>query len=79
MIFTSGSIAGKELIVQVTNTGGDLRNNQFDLAIPGGSFGIFDGCTSEFSGSYSWGATYGGVSQRSDYANLLFVLQSGCY
>jgi hypothetical protein len=67
------------LIVQVTNTGGDLGNNQFDLAIPGGGFGIFDGCTNEFGGSYSWGATYGGVSQRSDCANLPSVLQSGCY
>ncbi len=63
----------------MTNTGGDLGNNQFDLAIPGGGFGIYDGCTSEFGGSYSWGATYGGVSQRSDCANLPPVLQSGCY
>ncbi len=79
MIFTSGPVIGKELIVQVTNTGGDLGNNQFDLAMPGGGFGIFDGCLSEFPGPYSWGQQYGGVSQRSDCANITSVLQAGCY
>jgi hypothetical protein len=30
LTFTSGSIAGKKMIVQATNTGGDLGDNQFD-------------------------------------------------
>ncbi|CAF3672381.1 unnamed protein product [Rotaria sp. Silwood1] len=34
--FTSGSVIGKQLVVQVTNTGGDLGNNHFDLQMPGG-------------------------------------------
>jgi len=78
LVFTSGPVAGKELIVQVTNTGGDLGNNHFDLQIPGGGFGIFDGCTSQFPGPYSWGQRYGGVSQRSDCFKIPAVLQNGC-
>lgn len=34
------AIAGKHMIVQVTNTGGDVAGNQFDLMIPGGGVGI---------------------------------------
>lgn len=33
LTFTSGPIAGKKMIVQATNTGGDLGNNHFDLAV----------------------------------------------
>ena len=33
LTFTSTSIAGKKMIVQSTNTGGDLGSNQFDLAV----------------------------------------------
>jgi hypothetical protein len=33
LTFTSTSIAGKTMIVQATNTGGDLGANQFDLAV----------------------------------------------
>jgi len=81
LVFTSGPVVGKQMIVQVTNTGGDLGNNQFDLEIPGGGFGIFDGCQSQFPGtnSASWGQTYGGVTQESDCANLPLALQRGCY
>ncbi len=65
--------------MQVTNTGGDLGNNHFDLQMPGGGVGIFDGCSSQFPGSYSWGQRYGGVSQRSDCDNLPAAIRSGCY
>lgn len=78
LIFTTDSVAGKELIVQVTNTGGDLGNNHFDLQMPGGGFGIFNGCGIQFPSSYSGGQTYGGVSQRSDCYKLPSVLLSGC-
>jgi len=40
LTFTSTSIAGKKMIVQATNTGGDLSEGQFDLAIPGGGVGL---------------------------------------
>jgi hypothetical protein len=36
----SQAIAGKHMIVKVTNTGGDVAGNQFDLMIPGGGVGI---------------------------------------
>jgi hypothetical protein len=81
LIFTSGPVAGKELIVQATNTGGDLGNNQFDLQMPGGGVGIFDGCTTQFPSisTSAWGDQYGGVEQRSDCTNLPAVLQAGCF
>ncbi|KAF4622820.1 hypothetical protein G7Y89_g14206 [Cudoniella acicularis] len=33
LTFTSGAVAGKQMIVQATNTGGDLSSNQFDIAV----------------------------------------------
>lgn len=33
LTFTSGPVAGKQMIVQATNTGGDLSSNQFDIAV----------------------------------------------
>ncbi|UJR25708.1 hypothetical protein I4U23_007059 [Adineta vaga] len=80
LVFTTESIIGKELIVQVTNTGGDLGNNHFDLQMPGGGVGIFDGCSSQFPevSKSSWGQQYGGISSRTDCAKLPSVLRSGC-
>ncbi|KAH6657357.1 family 45 glycoside hydrolase [Truncatella angustata] len=33
LTFTSGSVQGKKMIVQASNTGGDLGQNHFDLAV----------------------------------------------
>lgn len=33
LTFTSGPVNGKKMIVQATNTGGDLGQNHFDLAV----------------------------------------------
>jgi hypothetical protein len=33
LTFTSGAVAGKKMIVQATNTGGDLGSNQFDISV----------------------------------------------
>jgi hypothetical protein len=33
LTFTSGPVAGKKMIVQASNTGGDLGNNHFDIAV----------------------------------------------
>jgi hypothetical protein len=49
--FTSGPVAGKKMVVQATNTGGDLGENHFDLLIPGGGVGIFNGCPAQYG---SW-------------------------
>jgi hypothetical protein len=67
------------MIVQVTNTGADLGDDHFDLEIPGGGMGYFIGCLTQFVGPYTWGQQYGGVSQRSDCANLPSIIQNGCY
>ncbi|KAL1878211.1 homocitrate synthase lys21 [Diaporthe australafricana] len=76
LTFTSGKAKGKVMLVQSVNTGGDLSGNQFDLQIPGGGTGIFDGCTSEFGSS--WGAQYGGVSNETQCSTLPTKLQAGC-
>jgi len=67
------------MIVQVTNTGGDLGENHFDLQIPGGGLGIFDGCSTQFNtNAASWGERYGGVNSISGCSNLPTSLQAGC-
>ncbi len=48
--FTSAPLQGKSMIVQVTNSGDDVGANQFDLQIPGGGVGLFNGCAPQ------WGA-----------------------
>ncbi|ELU42759.1 glycosyl hydrolase family 45 domain-containing protein [Rhizoctonia solani AG-1 IA] len=80
LTFTSGPVSGKKMIVQTTNTGGDLGNNHFDLMIPGGGVGIFgQGCASQYGApSTGWGAQYGGVSSRSQCSQLPSALQAGC-
>jgi hypothetical protein len=78
LTFTTTSIAGKSMIVQATNTGGDLGSNQFDLAIPGGGVGIFNACTDEFNApSSGWGAQYGGISSNT-CSTFPKALQAGC-
>ena len=80
LTFTSGPVKGKKMIVQATNTGGDLGNNHFDLQMPGGGVGIFDGCTAEFGAlPQGWGAQYGGISSRSQCDSFPTKLKAGCY
>ncbi|CAF5191292.1 unnamed protein product, partial [Rotaria sp. Silwood1] len=53
--------------------------NQFDLQIPGGGVGIFNGCTSQWNTpTDGWGARYGGVSSSQACYNLPGALQQGC-
>jgi len=77
--FTSGAVAGKSMFVQVTNKGGDLGSNHFDIQIPGGGVGIFaSGCPNQF-GYWNGGAQYGGISNINGCAALPAALQPGCY
>ena len=49
----------KKLIVMATNIGGDVQQGQFDILIPGGGVGMFNGCS-----QMGWGAQgeqYGGL------------------
>jgi hypothetical protein len=55
----SKAIQGKQMIVKVTNTGGDVGGNQFDLMIPGGGVGMFNACSNQW-GTNDLGAQYGG-------------------
>ena len=58
----SKNIAGKHMIVKVTNTGGDVAGNQFDLMIPGGGVGQNPNtCPTQWKMSASdMGSMYGG-------------------
>jgi len=80
MTFTSGPVAGRTMIVQVTNTGHDLGYDHFDIQIPGGGVGYFNqGCMAQWNaGPDGWGARYGGVSSEAECAQLPAVLQEGC-
>jgi hypothetical protein len=55
----SKAIKGKQMIVKVSNTGGDVASNQFDLMVPGGGVGQFNACSKEW-GTSDLGAQYGG-------------------
>jgi hypothetical protein len=79
LTFTSGACSGKKFAVQITNTGSDLGSNQFDLAIPGGGVGIFNGCTSQYGApADGWGSRYGGVPNKDGCKQLPAALQPGC-
>lgn len=52
-------IKGKQMIVKVSNTGGDVASNQFDMMIPGGGVGQFNACSKQW-GASDLGAQYGG-------------------
>lgn len=59
---------GKKLIVMASNIGGDVEPGQFDVMIPGGGFGIFDGCSSKM-GWGSQGERYGGLLSECEKEN----------
>ncbi|CAF9925014.1 MAG: hypothetical protein HETSPECPRED_005721 [Heterodermia speciosa] len=78
LTFTSGAVKGKKMVVQATNTGSDVGSTQFDLAIPGGGFGMFDGCSKEWGATSAvWGAQYGGPSTNT-CPSFPKALQPGC-
>lgn len=67
------------MIVQVTNTGNDLEPGHFDIQIPGGGVGIFNGCVNQFKTAIDgWGNRYGGITSLLQCANLPAILQPGC-
>ena len=52
-------LSNKKLLVMASNIGYDVTNGQFDIMIPGGGVGEFNGCSGIFSGNL--GAQYGGL------------------
>jgi len=83
-----GQLEGRKMIVQVTNTGADLGSAHFDLQIPGGGFGIFNGCSAGETGTNgpaqydeptaNWGQRFGGVTAQDQCNGLPSELQPGC-
>ena len=53
-------LAQKKLVVMASNIGYDVAGGQFDVMIPGGGVGLFNGCADIF-GSGNMGAQYGGL------------------
>ncbi|KFY56256.1 hypothetical protein V496_06744 [Pseudogymnoascus sp. VKM F-4515 (FW-2607)] len=80
LTFTSGPVSGKKMVVQATNTGGDLGQNHFDIGMPGGGFGLFNACTPQYgTPSTGWGNQYGGLTSRSQCDAFPQALKAGCY
>ena len=52
-------LKGKKLIVMASNIGYDVAGGQFDVMIPGGGVGIFNGCANILG--YMRGAQFGGL------------------
>lgn len=75
-----GALKGKSMVVQYTDNGGDLKENRFDLAIPGGGVGVsILGCERQWNATdHGWGDRYGGVHNISECAQLPTPLQNGC-
>lgn len=81
LTFNNGAAAGKQMAVQLTNTGTDLNHNHFDIAMPGGGVGLYDvGCKSQWGALQGgWGKQYGGVDSKAQCDSLLPAqLHSGC-
>ena len=53
------ALRGKTLVVMASNIGGDVNHGQFDVMIPGGGLGAFDGCSQMGWGNQ--GEKYGGL------------------
>ncbi|UJR07256.1 hypothetical protein I4U23_011544 [Adineta vaga] len=78
--FTSEPVRGKSMIVQVTNSGKDVADHQFDLQIPGGGVGIFNGCSSQWNApNDGWGQRHGGVNSRDECSSLPEQIRDGCF
>jgi hypothetical protein len=52
-------LKGKKLVVMASNIDYDVSGGQFDVMIPGGGVGIFNGCSGIFGNNL--GAQYGGL------------------
>ena len=84
----TGGLNGKKMIIMVSNIGGDVQSNQFDIMIPGGGVVAFNGCGTQL-GISSTGAQYGGfitdcksdpscVKQKCSAFSKYPKLQAGC-
>ncbi len=69
-------LKGKILVVMATNIGQDVKQGQFDVLIPGGGVGLFNGCA-----SMGWGNTgkqYGGLLAECEGDSQGYSAQKEC-
>ncbi|CEG82705.1 Putative Endo-glucanase RCE2 [Rhizopus microsporus] len=80
--FTSTAAKGKKMVVQITNTGYDAgteKGAHFDILMPGGGVGLYNGCQPQWnSPSEGWGVRYGGVWNADMCKQLPAQLRKGC-
>ncbi|TVY40757.1 putative endoglucanase type K [Lachnellula subtilissima] len=63
---------------ELTFTSGAVSGKK--MIMPGGGFGIFNGCTAEWgTPSTGWGQQYGGISARTDCDAFPDKLKAACY
>jgi hypothetical protein len=82
----STALAGKQMIVQAINIGGDVGSGQFDISVPGGGVGMFNACSTQWGVPASeLGGTYGGFLKtckdqvgRTDHAALKSCVMQSC-
>ena len=77
------AIKGKKLIIMTTNIGGDVQQGQFDILIPGGGFGMFNGCSQmgwNIQNSEQYGGLLSDCEKEKNYkaAAVLTCLQDKC-
>ena len=74
----TGALKGKQMVIMVSNIGGDVGSNQFDIMIPGGGVGQFNGCGVQL-GIGSTGAQYGGfISDCSSNNDPVSCVKNKC-
>ena len=74
----TGALNGKQMVIMVSNIGGDVGSNQFDIMIPGGGVGLFNGCGVQL-GISSTGAQYGGfISDCSSDGDPVSCVKKKC-
>jgi hypothetical protein len=82
----SAALAGKSMIVQATNIGGDVGSGQFDINVPGGGVGMYNACSSQWGvPAGDLGEQYGGFLPtckqqvgRTDHAALKSCVMQSC-
>nr|AGS52959.1 hypothetical protein [uncultured bacterium contig00028] len=77
----SGTITGKKMVVMVSNIGGDVDGDQYDIMIPGGGVGAFNALSNQISqnggpASPNLGIQYGGF--RGSCGNDVSCIQTMC-
>ena len=55
----TAALKGKQMVIMISNIGYDVENGQFDMMIPGGGVGAFNGCSALW-GINNLGAQHGG-------------------